>query len=184
MHRIYKRGGDHPTRWNELRYYGPTISRFDHHLLNEDGKPHTQSRGIVYLAGDIPTALAEVYQGNRTVDRKRDQPWLVSFELASDLTLLDLTDTFAVQTGASMKLISGARIHGQNWARGFYSIYGNIHGIFYLSSMTNRPVIALNERALEKTPFPLTPRFHRELKSPLLHIPIQEACADIGYQYT
>lgn len=184
VHRIYRRGGTHPTRWNEFRFYGPMSGRFDHHLLDEEGRPHLQARGITYLAWDIPTALAEVYQTNRTVDRSRHRPWLVSFKTANELTLLDLTDTFAVQAGASMKLLSGPRSVARNWSKGFYDTYESLHGISYLSSMTNRPVMALYERARSVAPFPSEPRFHRALHDPLLLDPIQEACVDIGYEYT
>ena len=40
--RIYSSGGKHPTQWNQFRYWGPTESRFDHHLVNSDGKAHLQ----------------------------------------------------------------------------------------------------------------------------------------------
>ena len=53
LFRIYKRGGDHPTRWDEFRFYGPTGSRFDHHLE----PPHVQSRGSLYAARAIADAL-------------------------------------------------------------------------------------------------------------------------------
>lgn len=181
-HRIYRRGGEHPTRWDALRYSGPTDARFDHHLLSEEGRPHTQDRGIIYLASDIPTCLAEVFQANREVDRRDRHPWLASFRFQSTLALLDLTDTFPVQAGGSMKLLSGARRYAQNWARGFYEAYSTIDGFYFHSSMTNRPVLALFERALVKQPFPATPKFHRSLADPLLLIPIQEACVDIGYK--
>ncbi|MGI9305226.1 MAG: RES family NAD+ phosphorylase [Gammaproteobacteria bacterium] len=181
-HRIYRRGGEHPTRWDALRYFGPTGARFDHHLLDDDGKPHTQDRGIIYLAGDIPTCLAEVFQNNREVDRQDRRPWLASLRFESTLVLLDLTDTFPVQAGGSMKLVSGARLYAQNWARGFYEAYAGIDGLYFHSSMTNRPVLALFERVLTKRPFPATPKFHRSLADPLLLIPIQEACVDIGYK--
>lgn len=181
-HRIYRRGGEHPTRWDALRYFGPTDARFDHHLRDSRGEPHTQDRGIIYLASDIPTCLAEVFQTNREVDRRDRHPWLASFRLQSTLAILDLTDTFPVQVGGSMKLVSGPRRYAQNWARGFYEAYPAIDGLYFNSSMTNSPVLALFERGLAKRPFPTTPKFHRSLADPLLLIPIQEACADIGYK--
>lgn len=167
-----------------MRHYGPTNARYDHHLPNAHGRPHTQERGVAYLAGDIPTCLAEVYQVNRTVDRKLDRPWLVSIKIEHPLQLLDLTGTFLVQAGGSMKLISGARSHARNWSRGFYAAYNAVDGLYYLSSMTNRPVLALYERALAKHPFPASPDFHRALDDPLLIDPLQEACVDIGYEFT
>lgn len=181
-HRIYRRGGQHPTRWDALRFFGPTDSRFDHHRLNDDGRPHQQQRGITYLASDIPTCLAEVFQTTRTVDRKDRRPWLVSFRLQNSLTLLDLTDTFPVQAGASMKLVSGPRLHAQNWSRGFYDGYPDVQGLYFNSSMTNRPIVALYERALVHEPIPTSPVFHRALDDPLLLRPLTVACLEIGYE--
>jgi hypothetical protein len=126
--------------------------------------------------------LAEVFQANREVDCQDRHPWLASFRFQSSLLLLDLTDTFPVRAGGSMKLVSGARRYSRNWARGFYEAYPDIDGIYFLSSMTNRPIVALFERALAKSPFPPTPLLHRSLADPLLLIPIQEACIDIGYR--
>ncbi len=183
-HRVYRRGGEHPTRWDALRFHGPASARFDHHVLDDTGKAKLQGRGILYLASDVPTCLAEVYQENREVDTNDRHPWLVSFRLASTLTVLDLTETFAVRAGCSMKLVSGPRPHAQNGARGFYDVYSNIDGLYFLSSMTNRPAAALFERALDRNPFPASPDFHRSLSDPLLHIPIQEACKDIDYRYS
>lgn len=56
---IYKRGGRFPARWNEPRYYGPLPGgRFDHqHAL-----PRQQRRGIVYLALEVTTCVAGVFQ--------------------------------------------------------------------------------------------------------------------------
>lgn len=183
-HGIYRRSGEHPTRWDALRFHGPTAARFDHHLPNDSGEAKLQDRGILYLASDVPTCLAEVCQDNREVDPIDRHPWLVSFRFGTALSVLDLTETFAIRAGASMKLMSGPKSQARNWARGFYEAYSNIDGLYFLSSMTNRPVAAIFERALDRRPFPDTPLFHRSLSDPLLHIPIQEACEDIGYSFS
>ncbi len=92
LHRVYFRGGAHPTRWNALRYFGPTSGRFDHHLPDHEGRGQIQERGITYVAADILTCLAEVFQGAlHAIGRTRGSPWLVSFSLAADVGLLDLT---------------------------------------------------------------------------------------------
>lgn len=82
-----------------------------------------------------------------------------------------------------MKLVSGPRNVSQNWSRGFYDVYASIHGLYYFSSMTNRPVVALYERAETLNSFPANPRFHRALADPLLLDLLQEVCVDIGYEY-
>ena len=80
-----------------------------------------------------------------------------------------------------MKLVSGPASFSQNWSRGFYECYEEIHGLYYPSSLTNRPVIALYERALSANPFPDTPVLHRELSSPMLIEPLRHACREIDY---
>jgi len=183
VHRIYRRGGERSTLWNAFRYFGPTGARFDHQERDVRGRACEQERGILYLASDIPTALAEVFQEKRVVNRKADRPWLVSIRLACDLTLLNLTDTFCLQAGGSMKLVSGPTVYAQNWSRAFYECYEEIHGLYYPSSLSNRPVMALYERALTLEPFPPAPRFHRALSDALLIEPLRNACKEIGYDF-
>lgn len=183
-HRIYRRSGSHPTRWHEFRYYGPTNARFDHHQLDANGRPHVQDRGITYMAADAATSIAEVFQITRRLERAHGNPWLVQFTLAAPLAVLDLSDTFLVQAGGSMKLSSGARPDARRWSQGFYTAYNNIDGLYYNSSMTNRPIVALYERALAAKAFPKSPDLHRALADPLLTDPLHEACADIGYAFT
>lgn len=181
--RIYRRAGRYPTLWNEFRYFGPAGARFDHHVAGPNGLPIEQARGIIYFALDGLTALAEVFQEARLVDRKNDQPWLSIVELANDLSLLDLTDVFCVRAGGSMKLVSGPKAHARNWSRGFYECYPDIHGLYYLSSLTNRPAVALYERALAVNPFAMQPIYHRALDDALLIEPLRNACHEIGYDF-
>ena len=183
LHRIYKRGGDYPTLWNTFRQFGP-LSRFDHHLTNEKNEPFLQNRGILYAASDIPTAVAEYFQRNRRrINRFRHRPWLASFTLPVELQLLDLTDTFCVRVGASMKLMSGPFSHAQRWSQGFYDAYPEIHGLYYASSLTNHTAIALYERADTTDLFPSTPRLHRALADPVLHKPLMIVAQEIGYKF-
>lgn len=181
--RIYRRGGTHPVLWDAFRYHGPTSARFDHHEPDPRGKPFDQTRGVIYFAGDGPTALAETFQEKRVVNRHAARPWLVTIELAADLSLLNLTDRFCVQAGGSMKLVSGPTVYSQNWSRGFYECYDDIHGLYYPSSLTNRPVVVLYERALAVKPFPGVPLYHRALNDALLIDPLRNACAEIGYDF-
>lgn len=178
LHRIYERAGRFPTLWNTFRHVGP-LSRFDHHRVL-DGRG-TQPRGTLYAATDIPTAVAEFYQATRQINRIRRQPWLVSFALSGEVRLLDLTDAFCVRVGASAKLVSGPFVHAQNWSRGFYETYADVHGLYYLSSLTNRPAVALYERANHPALFPTNPVFHRALADPVLHKPLVMVGEEIGY---
>ena len=182
LHRIYNRGGPHPTLWNQLRFYGP-LSRFDHHFVDSAGDPMPQDRGILYAATDIPTAVAEFFQRNRRrINRTRKQPWLASFPLDNELCLLNLTDAFCLRIGASMKLMSGPFSHAQNWSRGFYEAYPQIHGLYYPSSLTNKPIIALYERVVADTgALQARTKFHRALADPVMHKPLTIIAEQIGY---
>lgn len=182
LFRIYRRGGAHPTRWSELRYFGPTSARFDHHLPDANGAPTIGERGISYVSSSVTTALAEVFQVDRAVDTVRGEPWLVGFELARDVNCLDLSGAFALRAGASMQLVSGPRSISQNWSRGFYENFPNIEGVLYPSSMTNTTVYAFYER-VDQLGVPLAARLtvHRQLGDPTLHTALKNACREIGY---
>ena len=180
LHRIYQRGGDYPTLWNSFRHVGP-LSRFDHHNRLVDDGHAAQPRGMLYAAADIPTAVAEFFQATRRINRTRRQPWLVSFQLATEVRLLDLTDAFCIRVGASAKLVSGPFVYAQNWSRGFYEAYEGAHGLYYRSSLTNRPAVALYERANQPDLFPTNPVFHRALADPTLHKALAVVGEEVGY---
>ncbi len=120
----------------------------------------------------------------RRIDRHENEPWLAAFQLASKVTLLDLTDTFAVQAGASMKLICGPFGHAQAWSRGFYEAYPEIGGILYPSSMTNRPTVVFFERADSAALFPKSTRINRALADPVMLKPLAIAAQKINFRLT
>ena len=181
--RIFFAGGDHPTTWDRFRYYGPTASRFDHQLADDNGQSHVQGRGIMYLAEgseSIPTCLAEVFQTTRVIDRYSRNPILTGFELADSLMLLDLRGAFATAIGASMAIHSGPRPRARRWAQQLYLAYPELDGFLYCASMYgNEHVIALFERG--QRGIPKRPVFHRELKDPALANILTETGQKIGY---
>ena len=179
LHRIYERGSRFPTLWNAFRHVGP-LSRFDHHRLGLDSRA-AEPRGTLYAATDIPTAVAEFFQANRQINRNHRQPWLVSFALSGEVPLLDLTDAFCVRVDASAKLASGPFSRAQNWSRSFYEAYEEAHGLYYRSSLTNRPAVALYERENHPGLFPTNPVFHRALADPTLHRALVVIGGEIGY---
>lgn len=180
--RIGFAGGDHPTRWNQFRHWGPTQSRFDHQTRDRHGRPQLQQRGVYYCAAAAQTCIAEVYQATRVVDVLRHQPYLAVWALAVDLMLLDLTGAFVTRMGASTAIHSGPRVRAQEWAAALYSAYDSVDGFAYCSSMNGNAVAyVLNERALRKRPFPRTPDFHRTLADPLIADLIDAAADTVGY---
>jgi hypothetical protein len=175
--RIYFRAGAHPADWNRLRHWGPVVTaRFDHHAP----PPQTQARGIVYAAAHAPTCFAEVFQDARTIERSRNQPWLVGFELARDVALLDLAGAWPTRAGASMAINSGRRARARAWSARIYADYPAIEGLHYPSSMAgNQPALALYERA--QSALPARPAFHRALADPALGGAVAEAALLFNY---
>ena len=185
--RVFFAGGEHPGDWNRFRHFGPTASRFDHHLPGPDGETDAsvQERGILYVAlGDraFPTALAEVFQTGRTIDRRSRDPAVAFFSTSAPLVLLDLTTAFATRIGASMAINTGPRSRARRWARRLHAAYPDAHGIHYPSSMNaNEPAAALFERAAQA--LPLEPDLLRPLADPRLTRVVRETATLIGYRW-
>ena len=179
--RIHYAAGNYPTRWNQFRYYGPTASRFDHHLPADNGQGQLQERGILYVAKNGPTCVAEVFQATRVIDRQSGSPWLAGFRLEKAIKLLDLTGVFTTTMGASAAIHSGPRPRAQRWARQLYEAYPKIDGILYSSSMYgNAECVALFERAAPA--IPTLTVFHRALNDPAMLAVLTETSREIGYQ--
>ena len=175
--RVYFRGGPHPGSWNRLRHYGPTNARFDH----AEPPPRVQTRGILYAAGRPRTPLAEVFQARRTINARRDEPWLVGFRLAADVRLLDLTGLWPTRAGASMAISSGPRPVARRWSGAIYEAYPHAAGLRYGSSMdANALCVALFERAEEA--LPALPAFHRALADDTLRAFLESCCQALGYR--
>lgn len=176
--RIYFRSGKHRTAWNELRHWGPTASRFDHHTRPK----RYQARGILYATTGndaILTALAEVFQETRLVDRGRAEPWLMAFELSQPVELLDTRQLWPVRAGGNMAIHSGSRAKARDWSRAIYRTYTNVQGIAYRSSIVSLPAVALFERA--RSTLPPHPSFHQPLTHPGLAAGLLHYAKRLGY---
>jgi len=176
--RVYRAGGEHPGRWNELRRYGPTTTgRFDH----QEPPPHEDGiRAILYIARDATAALAEAFQDTRTIDRRRQEPWLVAFELTTDVTALDLTRLWPTRAGASQAIATGRRATAQAWSRAIYRAYPDVAALVYRSSMAGSSInVALYERAAAS--ISSVPVVHLPLTHPGLALPLARAASKLGY---
>jgi hypothetical protein len=173
--RVYRRGGAHPASFGELRHFGPTDARFDHH----DPPPRVQDKAILYAADEPTTCLAEAFQATRVIERAAGDPWLVGFDTARDLTLLDLTGAWPTRAGASMAINSGPRPRARQWSQAIYDAYP-VDGLWYASSMhANRPSVALYERGRDAVP--AAPSFHRALVDPAIRSRLDAAAKRLGY---
>ena len=160
----------------DFRAFGPTDSRFDHHLPPR----RVQSRKILYCADVGPTCVADVFQATRTVDRSLNAPWLACFELGRDVSLLDLTGAWATRAGASTAIHSGSRARARRWSAAVYEAYPAIDGIAYCSSMdANRAAYALFERA--SSAMPKNPSLNRALADPALTRSLDNAARRFGF---
>lgn len=177
--RIHFLGGAHPTSWSQFRAWGPTGARFDHHLP----PPGLQNREILYgtlgpLAGQ--TALAEVFQAARVVERSRRAPCLVAFDTTVPLRLLDLTGTWPTRAGASMAIATGTRSRARRWSQAIHAAFPEVDGLLYRASMHgNQPCVALYERS--RKAMPTHPMFNRMLCDPALLTILKNACAALNY---
>jgi hypothetical protein len=180
--RVYHSRSRHALRWDEFRHFGPLNSRWDHHLPDAGGMPVTQERSVYYAATDAKTCLAEFFQHTRRIDRASQSPWLVVFELAQSLDLIDLTGDFATRMGASMEIHSGTRVRARRWACDLYEAFPTTHGILYSSSMNGgAPVLAVSDRAEKRGMFPEHPLLHRALADDVLLDTLKDAADKLGY---
>jgi hypothetical protein len=177
--RIFFLGGAHPTSWDQFRSWGPTDARFDHHLPPASSQPRQILYGAIGSKGGL-TALAEVFQETRVVDRAWKAPCLVAFVMTADLHLLDLTGTWPTLAGASMVIASGRRDRARRWSQAIYAAFPAVDGILYGSSMNaNEPCLALYERAIRA--MPANPIANRQLTDPNLRTLLKNACVDLNY---
>lgn len=179
--RIHGTTGPHAVAWNRLRTAGPLPSaRWDPH---PDGPVVEGSgEGVLYLALDVPTCLAEVYQTTRTIARRRASAYLTGLRLTRTVTLLDLTRTWPTRAGASMALCSTPRRDvSRAWARAIRAAYPTLDGLWHPSSMHgNDPCVTLWAPAADALPD--RPEVSLPLAHPALTAALAGAAADLGYR--
>lgn len=177
--RVYRTAGSHPAAWDTFRFYGPVaVGRFDHQV------PPTHDdtdRGILYGALEGYTAVVEAFQDGRVIDRFRDSPWLVAFELERNLLALELRGSWPTMAGASQAIASGRRDVAQAWSREIFDAYPDVQGLLYSSAMAGGGAtnIALYERA--ETKLPAMPLLHVPLAHPGLESDLNRIAAKYGY---
>ncbi len=139
-----------------------------------------QKRGILYGAARVFTCFAEVFQETHTIERNRNEPWLVGFRLARDVKLLDLSGRWPTRAKASMAIVSGNRARARRWSRAIYEAYPKLEGLLYGSSMdSNRPTYAFYERAEDARP--TSPSLHRALRDPAIAAVVDAAGKEFDY---
>ena len=185
--RIWFSGSRHASGFAHFRDFGPTASRFDHHLADGAGRPTSGPRAILYAidaAADphaFTSALAEVFQDTRTIDLRAGGPRLTIFQTTRVLSLLDLTGHWTTRAGASASLSSGPRAITKEWSRDFYGAYPNIDGLRYRSAMSGGSSLSLALYERGRSAMPAAPFFDRPLKHTALRSELVRAARILGY---
>lgn len=132
------------------RTYGPR-ARFDPHVRDAHQRPREdpQGRGVLYLAADLATALAESYPGQWpevSICPHARAGWA---HPTAPIPLLDLTGEGALAIGATGTLQWGdePRRRTQRWGRRIYEQYHDLQGIRYQAAHQGGECVVLWERA-------------------------------------
>ena len=185
--RIWFSGSRYASGCAHFRDFGPTGSRFDHHLPDGAGRPTSGPRAILYAvdaAADphaFMSALAEVFQDTRTIDLGAGEPHLTIFQTARDLSVLDLTGHWTTRAGASASLSSGPRDLTKEWSRDFYDAYASLDGLRYRSAMSGGSSLSLALYERSRSAMPASPIFSRPLRHSALRADLVRAAETLGY---
>lgn len=181
--RIHLLAGAHPSAWNEFRKYGPTTSRFDHHMGRKRDHP---SRRIAYLtrgADAFTAAVAEFFQddniGVRPIDTHLNRPNVAVLDTVRPLHLLDLDGGWVTRAGGNQAIRTGLRSRSRDWSRIIYRHHPGLDGLAYSSSVWGPGrCVALWERAEDA--FPPAPTNSRTLDDPTLAPAVAVAALQLG----
>jgi len=147
--RIYHRSTHTPDGVTH-RIYGP-LHRLDHHVPTEDGEAQksTDGRSVLYVAGNLPTALGEVF-GDYPEAAVCPNYRIALVRPTAPLQLLDLRGQgAAMRIGALPSLATGdyPRTRTQEWTRAIYEdqpvARKTVRGVYYDAAHSNGPALAL-----------------------------------------
>lgn len=178
--RIHTVGGEHPSRWNELRTFGPVDSRWDPHPEPRTDHP---GHGVLYAATDPTTAFGEVFQARRRIELTENDRHLTGWRPTRELVLLDMTGSWPSRQGAAAALSSAPKSTCRSYARAIHDelvVAGpRIDGIYVNSTITNTPVVVLFEGAKDANP--TAPEISRPLHHDDLVVAVDRAVVELGY---
>jgi len=174
--------GRYARRFGEMRSFEPLRSaRFDPHPEPPGISP---SEKVLYVAGDLLTAIAERYQRSRAVILgEATSPIVYSWSTMRPLRLVDLTGAGATRLGASQALTTGPRSVARRWAHAIHAAWPDADGLYYRSSMSARECAACWGPAADS--FPSKPALAIPIDFPSEEFQdlLQAACAELGYEY-
>ena len=178
--RVFRTEGAHSLAWNELRHYGPIPNmRFD------PQPPPTGTYldiGVMYAATRPVTALGEVYQATRVIDRSMGGATIASWIPSRPLVLLDLTSNWPVVNGAAAAMMMNEKASTQAWARAICERHGDVlDGLYHQSTINNEPLVTLISRTERVSAFPDRVRFSARLSDATADEIVAQATKNLGY---
>src|SRR5699024_5696931 len=126
-------------RWNQMRAWGPTDSRWDPQPEPPGDYP---GAAVTYATPDVATAFGAAFQDRRAITLSGGRT-LAGWTPVRTLRLLDLTDTWAVRNQASTSLDSAPKSTCRAWARVIHDTWPSLDGMRARSTMTGRPIVVL-----------------------------------------
>ncbi|MCV7048373.1 RES family NAD+ phosphorylase [Mycobacterium frederiksbergense] len=177
--RVHRTEGAFVLAWNEFRHYGPVL-RFDPHP--EPAREHADC-AVWYGAATLDAAIAEAFQGDRTIDRVRDRPYLTGLAFTRPLHLLDLavdsSGAWATRAGGNFAISTAAHGITQRWARAIVESFPDLDGVRYNSRFAGHTCAALFLPAA--TAMPGRPIISLPLTHPALVSRLAGAARRLGY---
>lgn len=176
--KIHFTASEHLIPWNRLRTWGPLEkSRWDPHPPPPGEKAPL---GSAYVAWDIRTCLAEVFQESQFVDTDLNTPYLTGFEAAREVNLAGLTDDWLLRVDSAAKVAYGPKAHTRAWARAIHETWPELDGLLAPSVMVggrSSVTVLWNDDV-----FPPRPGISVPLNSPAIAADIAREAAGISYR--
>jgi hypothetical protein len=178
--RLHRTEGPHVLAWNAFRHFGPVL-RFDPHPLPRSEHPD----GAVWHGASTPgAALAEAFQVDRTIDRRRGRPYLTGLSFTRVLSVLDLgvdsPGAWATRAGGTFAISTAPHAVTQQWARAVVEAFPDLDGVRYNSRFAGAACVALFAPA--RSAMPMQPVVSLPLTHPDLGGRLAAAARRIGYQ--
>lgn len=178
--RVHRTEGTHVLAWNALRHFGPVL-RFDPHPPPPSEHP---DRAVWYGASSPEVALAEAYQIDRTIDRRRGRPFLTGLRFTRPLSVLDLAvdsvGAWVTRAGGTFAISTAPHVVTQRWARAVVEAFPDLDGVRYNSRFAGAACLALF--APTRSAMPAQPLLSLPLTHPDLGGRLAAAARRLGYQ--
>lgn len=140
---MHRTEGDFVLAWNEFRHHGPVL-RFDPHP--EPAREHADC-AVWYGASTPDAAIAEAFEGDPTIDRVRDHPYLTGLAFTRTLSLLDLavdsSGAWTTRAGGIFAIPTDPHAITRRWARAIVQAFPDLDGVHYNSRFAGHPCAAL-----------------------------------------